>query len=287
MRFPEQVGAAVFQFPGDKMRALTLCAMRADGVRTLVEVDDNYLINPGSAILRRSQWAMNIGDLTNSRQGHRWIVPQADGVLVTNPRLADAYGKLNPNVYICPNTVDPDDWPEPEKLDDGIFRIAWLASRSHDVDIPLITRAFEWASRQPDVEVYVAGGFKPGWKFRHHLLPWVDDLEDYRRCFQLFDVGVAPIRELPFAIYRSDVKALEYAMGLACPVLSDAPPYAEWHDRPCLMARDAKGFLHAIQHLVRNREEARQLAAEAREYTLRERTIQTQIEAWREAIDAD
>lgn len=284
VRFPEHQGAAIFQFPADKMRALALANMRVLGIRTLIEVDDNYLINPGRAILTRSQWGMRIGDMPNTRQGHRWIVGEADGVLVTTEALASAYRKLNHNVFICPNTVDPGDWPEPKKPDDGVFRIAWIASRSHDVDIPLVTRAFEWASRQPDVKVYAAG-LDPLWKFPYSFIPWLEDLADYRKLFQMFDVGVAPIRGLPFAMYRSDVKALEYAMGLCCPVLSDVAPYAGWRDKPCLMAKDAKGFLRAIQHLVSNREEARQLASEAREYVLRERTTEAQIGLWREAVE--
>ena len=54
-----------------------------------------------------------------------------------------------------------------------------------------------------------------------------------------------------------------------------------------LKAKDAKGFLHALKHLVANRDEARQLAQAAREYALSERTTEAQVHLWRQAIDAD
>ena len=291
--FPDHLGdAAVFNHPGSKGAAVISQALRLKGVRVLVEVDDNYLINPGKEVLRRSQWGLHIGDAQHTRQGHRWITKHADGAIVTTRALADSYRKYNDNVYICPNTVDPIDWPEPEKPDDGIFRIGWLASLSHKPDIPLLTRAFEWASRQKDVQVYLtcrnpqtgAIGLDPSWKFQYGQVPWVDDLDAYRKLFSYFDVIVCPIVASPFAIFRSDVKALEAAMGLACPVLSDVAPYEDWTEDRCMKVKDARGFYHAIKHLVQNRDEAKQLAQAARDYTLKERTTQAQLDLWKEAI---
>jgi hypothetical protein len=39
-----------------------------------------------------------------------------------------------------------------------------------------------------------------------------------------------------------------------------------------------------VQHLVRNRDEVKQLAAAARAYTLEHRTIQKEVDAWRHAL---
>ena len=285
-RFPEQHGkTAVFQLAADKERALMALMLREKGIRVLVESDDHYLAHPGQEILKRSQWSMQIGEAANTREGHRSIVREADGVIVATPYLADRYREINPNVYVCPNTVDPADWPEPVKPADGVLRIVWTASASHKDDIPLVTRAFEWASRQEGVEVY-AVGLNPGWRFPHGHLPWLDDLDAYRHTFHHFDIGVAPIKTTPFALGRSDVKALEYGMGLVAPVLSDVAPYKDWAaGETCLKASDAKGFLRAIQHLVANRDEVRQLAEAARSYALAERTTAAQIHHWQEALD--
>jgi len=284
--FPEHFGkAAVLQLAADKERALMALLMREKGIRVLVESDDNYLVDPGRGIRERAQWGKRIGEQANSVQGHAAIVKDADGVIVTTEVLANQYRELNPNVHVCPNTVDPQDWPEPEKPEDGILRIVWFASLSHQADAPLVTPAFEWAARQPGVQVYAAG-FNPGWRFPHGYLPWLDDLDAYRESFRFFDIGVAPIKHHPFALGRSDVKALEYAMGLCTPVLSDVAPYKTWtHGETCLKAGGAKEFRRAIEHLVRHPDEARQLAAAAREYVLAERTTAAQIHHWQEAIN--
>lgn len=283
---PEQHGpAAVLQLVADKERALMALMLREKGIRVLLESDDNYTLNPGRDILKRSQWQMKIGQAHNTREGHLWVASQVDGVITTTPYLADRYRKYNPNVYVCRNSIDPVDWPEPVKPDDGTLRIIWTASLSHTDDIPLVTRAFEWASRQPGVEVYVTG-LNPEWRFKYGYLPWLADLDAYRHHFFHFDIGVAPIRATPFSLGRSDVKALEYAMGSCAPILSDVAPYSDWTDgENCMKASNAGGFLRAIQHLVSNRDEVKQLAAAARDYTLSERTIASEIHTWREALN--
>jgi glycosyltransferase involved in cell wall biosynthesis len=276
-------GAAVFQYAADKARALTMLTMQRQGVRVLLEADDNYLLHPGKRILEASGWSMG-HERPNSRDGHRWIAGQADGVIVTTEWLAAQYRKVNPNVFVCPNTVDPVDWPDPVKPDDGILRIVWAASPSHRDDIPLVTAALEWASRQKDVEVYAAG-MDPKWRFPHGRVPWADDLDIYRHNFKHFDIGVAPVKAQPFSLGRSDVKATEYGMGLCAPVLSDVACYEDWTDGDnCLKARDAAGFKKTIQHLVRNRGEVPELAAAARGFALEHRTTESQIGKWKEAV---
>jgi hypothetical protein len=284
--FPHHRGpAAVFQFGADKMRAITALHMRLAGIRTLVEVDDNYLVTPSKAVLERSGWGVKIGEKSSTKDGHRLMVRDADGVIVTTPHLADAYRAVNPNVYVCRNSVDPADWPEPVKPDDGVLRIAWTASQSHSPDAPIVYRALEWASRQKNVEVFCVG-LNPGWKFDYTQVRWFDDLDAYRASFAYFDVGVAPVKPTPTGLGRSDVKALEIAMGGGLPILSDVAPYKEWHDRPALVARNGDEFSKRVRWCVSNRDEVRRMASEARAYVLRERTIQTEVEAWREAINA-
>lgn len=292
--FNEHVGStAVFQFAGNKTAALVTGAMRANGIRVLVEVDDNYLINPGPRILKRQGWDMRIGGAENTRDGHRWVVRWADGIIVTTPYLAEQYRAVNKNVFVAPNGVDPTDWPVPVKPSDDVFRICWFASQSHEDDIPIVTRAMEWASRQPGVEVFMVGldpnvslKFKQRWKFPYTQIRWLDDLDDYRHYFQIFDVGLAPVSKNPAGLGRSDLKALEYAMGCVLPIVQDAAPYQWWKDKPCLVAENSEGFLQHVQWAVANRDEARALAQEARELVLLERTNTAQTKLYEEAIAA-
>jgi hypothetical protein len=88
---------------------------------------------------------------------HRQALKEADGVIVSTSALGRAVEKLNRNVYVCPNAIVPEQWPEPTKPDDGIFRIGFAGSYSHINDMPLIRDALEWAAAQPDVELVFIG----------------------------------------------------------------------------------------------------------------------------------
>lgn len=290
MSFPDHRGTAVVSLASDASWALTGLCLQHLGHRFLVETDDNYLSTPGKRIRERANWSKERRSATNPKgkqhsvEGHRSIVAKADGVIASTPFLASQYRKLNPNVYVCPNTVDPDDWPDPERDEDGPLKILWAASKSHSDDIPIVTRAMEWASRQKHVEVYVTG-LETGWRF-HRQLAWINDLDAYRAHFRHFDIGVAPVTANPFFLGRSDLKALEYSMGLVAPVVSDVAPYDSWTDgENCLKAKDAAGFYKAIRHLVTHRDEAKQLARAAREYTLTHRTIDTNVHLWEQAVN--
>jgi hypothetical protein len=284
--FPTQEGdTAIFQLAGDRLMAAITHHMMDQGIRVLVETDDNYRQLAPKHVRDRSGWGIQIGEKDHTLKGHAYICRHADGVIVTTKYLADAYKGLNPNVYVCPNTVDPDDWPARDDRDDGVLRIGWVASRSHWEDAKLVSRALDWASRQPDVEVWNVG-LDPGWKFRREQIEWIPDLASYRACFRLLDIGVAPVKSTPFGLGRSDVKWLEYTMGGAATVVSDNAPYSDVPDHLCLKAKDAGGFLRAVQHLVKHRDEVKQLAQEAGAYVLKERTTAAQIGCWRDAIAA-
>lgn len=283
--FPDHLGdSAIMQLAADKQRAAVMHHMQHQGIRVLVETDDNYRTISEKAIRKRTGWGIKIGDDAHTLGGHEYICKHADGVIVTTDYLANQYRKVNPNVYVCPNTVDPEDWPESAEPDETLS-ICWFASLSHTGDIPLVSKALEWASRQKGVEVYCVG-LNPRWNFRYYQVPWIDSLHHYRAAFRHFDVGVAPVKADPFGLGRSDIKFLEYSMGGCASVVSDCAPYKDVPGELCHKAKDAKGFLKAIQHLVRNRDEARQLGVAAREYVLANRTTAAQIHLWKQAINS-
>lgn len=291
MVFPEQHGkTAILSFPGSAEEAAHARLLKQAGYRVLVETDDWYLgLNNKGGMLDRSNWGKKVGDASHTMQGHRKIVSEAHGVICTTDYLADLYREHNANVWVAPNTVDPWDWPDPlvekAKLSPDVFRIGWSASLSHNRDAKQVRRAMEWASRQPGVMV-VSHGLNPNWPFRRAQIPFDHDLDAYRIRMSAFDVGVAPVGPDKWERARSGIKAAEYAMGLALPVLQDAPPYAGWtHMEDCLKARNEDGWRKAIRWCVEHQDEARDLARVARDRVLRELTTEAQIGCWREAVE--
>lgn len=283
--FPTHRGkAAVLQFAGDKTWAGCAMGLQHKGVRVLVETDDNYTVRAGK-IQQRANWGNTIGDSRHTLEGHMWIIENAsDGVIVTSEALARTYRKFGKPVYVCPNQIDPDDWLEMERPDRP-FTVGWFASLSHVDDARLVERALGWAAQQPGVQVKTMGLNPSWWKMRRHHIPWATDLAVYRRAMFDLDVGLAPVVPTAWSVCRSDVKALEYSMGNAFSILSDEPPYQWWRDKPALMAKTAKDFYHHVKWAVRNQDEARALAAEAKQLVLKERTIQANAWRWQEAIN--
>jgi hypothetical protein len=292
LRFPHQAGqTAIWQFSGSATRGILMAEMQEQGYRVLMEVDDNYL----EAAPYMPAWQIDFARGGNTEDGdlssiaaHTRIAGWCDGVIVSTPFLAERYARVNDQVYVCPNSVDPDDWPDPLPREDDVLRIGWAASHSHFVDAPLARRALKWAVKQPNVKVYLIG-YQPQWRGPFLRVPWTDNLADY--CKQLInlklDVGLCPLLPGVWADAKSDVKALEYAMAGAMPVMSMVEPYRPWFDKSfCLLAKNPKGWENALRWCVLHRDEVRAMAAEARLHVLAERTIRDSIGAWREACHA-
>jgi hypothetical protein len=280
--YPEHEGTAILQFAGDYSWALNVHGMQHKGIRVLMESDDNYFTVAPS--MKNTGWSKD-DRRGHSLAGHASILKWVDGCIVTTEFLAKQYRRHCPNVYVCPNTLDPQDWPTIPKPDDGILRIGWFASNSHMADAKLVKRALEWASRQPDVEV-VTMGMNPIWAdFRHKHIEW-QDLPGYREAMFELDIGVAPVVPTAWSNCRSDVKALEKSYAGAALVLSDVSPYSLWTDEQnCLKAKDAGAFYKQIKRLVQNRDEVKALAKAGRDYVLAERVTERQAHKWREAIE--
>ena len=284
--FPRQRGkTAIWQFPGTATAGIVMAGMQEAGIRVLMEMDDTYLHAPD---VGANGWQEDFDTSANdmpSYAANRRLSEWVDGIIVSTEPLAELYGELNDNIYICPNSIDPDDWQfESQKKDDGILRIGWGASLSHLVDVPLIKRAFQWAASQPKVEVWVFG-IGHGYKFPGAVkrVPWTNDQYEYKANLSRCDVHVCPLYETTFSRYKSDLKAMEAAMAGAMPIVSSATAYKPWHDRTmtCTTPRDWEA---AIRWCVTHRDEVRENAAKAKEYVMAERTIEKGIDNWRKAV---
>ena len=285
LHFAEQEGPAVWLFPGTTTKAVLMAEMVLQGIKCMVEVDDNYLTHPPIPVL--SEWRTTMPKLpddTPSYECHKRIVTSkaCDGVICSTPYLADIYSKLHSNVHVCPNSVDPDDWnPDPPHQKDGVLHIGWAGSASHGYDIAEIFPALSWAAQQDKVEVVVLGDLD--FPFAHTNIPWTDSLAQYRRNVEHLDVILCPIRPNYWANGKSDVKALEGVMGGALPVVSRTEPFRPWWDKG-YVAETKKDWKKILKHLILNRDEVRQGWQDARKYVLAERTIQKNVGAWRTAL---
>jgi hypothetical protein len=285
-----QRGAAVWQFLGDDWRSRVAWALQDQGVRTLIEVDDNYTTPHPHMPGQKVAWHKTIADSAKpggtgySNEMHRLILPTMDGVIVSTEYLRDAYLEYSDNVYLCPNTVDPDDWTELDEKNPEVLRIVYSGSMSHLRDASQVKKALKWAARQKGVEVWLQG-VRPMWGFTEHV-PWTDSLAAYRKVLGRFDVGVAPLVPGQWANGKSDLKALEYTMAGVLPLLARTEPYRPWWDSPLVCEPNEASWVTHIKWVVQNRDAIPELLANARDYVLSERTAAGNAWRYREAINA-
>lgn len=284
-------GAAIWQFLGDDGRSRIALQMQKQGLRTLMEVDDNYLRFAPPLYGKSGAWARTHGEAVENGTGysvemHRKVVPLMDGVICTTEYLAADYAEVNDNVYVCPNSVFVDDWEGHERVESDVLRIGYYGSPSHVKDWPRVKKAMKWASRQKDVEVILVGFRPPGWSGK--VLPWHDHILDARgNLFQL-DIGIAPLTQNGWANGKSDLKAVEYAMAGVMPIIEDAPPFAPWAQIGWpFMPSTPDEWDDVIREAVANRDKVAGFAAKAKEYVLAERTIEKNIHLWEEAVSGE
>jgi hypothetical protein len=338
----QEGAAAVFRSLLETDRELKAIreAKRA-GVRVLLDIEDNHLGEDKPDLVtvksngvpsalsifrppvpRREQVEQVLGD-RNRR--HNEAVALADGLIVTTPALQSVYA-FHPDVYVCANAVDPDDWPALEKPDDGIFRVGFAGSPSHADDVPLIGDALRWASQQPDVEVILLG-FNPRlltWREarrqqelqrKERIVEWengepINGVWAFlRRVRERQEAWSFAYRQLPIMYDYDDYRrALAlFDVGL-CPLVetdwsrcrsdSKALEYAMAGALPlCSNAEpyrgwrwplvdDAAGFAARLAWCLENRDQVRVMAAELRDAVLAERTISGMIAGWRAAVRA-
>jgi glycosyltransferase involved in cell wall biosynthesis len=280
-------GVAIWQILCNFARLAHVRRMLSHGIPVYAEVDDDYTRwDEGVA---NAAWTAGMPDtpIQASVELHRRASTLVEGIICSTPRLADVYSELNPNVSVCPNSVDPDDWDEPVERDDDTFTIIWMASASHRVDQRIIGKALEWAAKQEGVKVYVVGSAIQSLDLVR--LPWMASLEEYRETMVRIapDVGVCPLRDTSFSRGKSDLKALDYAMAGAMPIISKLDPYAPWQPlvgEACLEAQSVEEWFEALRWCVENRDTVRVMAQAAREHVLANRTIEATRQTWADAI---
>jgi glycosyltransferase involved in cell wall biosynthesis len=275
---------------------------RRRGQRIVVDVDDDYL-HPKlvETLERQAVWEPKLREIARQwrkeQPEHRKIVEAADLVVCATPALAEAYARVNPNVAVVRNGVEPLHWPAtsprggapaereaPSGASRGI-RVGWAAARQHGPDARIAEPALRWAASQPNVEVVVLG-VDPKFDFKHTLLPMTRSLQQYRDTLATFDVGICPLRSQGINHSKSDLKWLEYTMGGAAVVVSDLEPYRTVKDGVTgLVAANRAEMRDHVQTLVGDAEIREGLVRQAQSVVLGTRTGEHMAADWNAALE--
>ena len=309
--YPFLEGKAVVFTRPDPTRAIHAEVMEMEyGVRTVAEVDDNYLASTKFNIYMKSN-----GFDPGHRLSHLKSVSSMKGAIFTTEWLRDHYwkqikkefgggrGYRLPEMFVCGNHLFPEDWPETVERD-GPLRVGWMGSPSHLWDVDNIWPALMYAKQEGCETVMI--GFDPSepdhaveterslfktkqWKkVGSRIVPW-RKLDGTVRMSLPLDIGLCPLLYNQFTLGKSDIKAVEYAISGAAVICQSHPVYTKnWkHEENCLLAGSPNEFIEATKRLMRDSVLRRELIASAQEYVRTERDITKHADEWRQAVLGD
>jgi len=190
----------------------------------------------GAAIVWDNDDDLSSPNALRSQQTHAQLVEVlglAHVVTTTSPLLAEQYrGWGATEAHVVENYL-PDYYAAERPQRDGKLTIGWTAAgeHAHDLKALQIRDTLErLLATDPRVRV-VSAGLQLGLPSDRYVYTEVVQYQDLARYVGGFDVGIAPIADVPFNRAKSNVKVKEYAaMGVPW-LASPIGPYAELGER--------------------------------------------------------
>ncbi|MFA6448193.1 MAG: tetratricopeptide repeat protein [bacterium] len=263
----------IIQLLGDPDLLPVILERRRSGRPTVFEISDNFLdfqpSNPAAAFYENME----------NRACILQLISESDAVQTTVPALADMFAKYNSNNEVFENMIEN---PGGVEKPDGPLTVGWGGSAGHYEDIRAAAPALiAWLRRHPGVRLSIMADPKfkklfaaaPAGSF---LFRPPGSLSDYYDFVRSLHIGIAPLRNDPFNLCRSDVKFIEYASHGAAPVCSDAPTYARTvrNGETGMLFSDLEEMTLSLDALASDPELRLKIAKQANEYIRTERSEQ-------------
>lgn len=179
-------------------------------------------------------------DIAANNERQKWLqegIRISDMVLTTGEDLANAFKPINPNVRICPNSVDINMWEKlPLQSHKGI-RMGWFGGDTHYHDWLMIAPVLKpFMDKNPNVTLVILGGKYDGTlkgidpsRIEHHH--WTDIMAyPYKAAILDLDFAIIPLRDTNFNRCKSSIKWLEMGALKVPSVTSYVRPYAQLMD---------------------------------------------------------
>jgi hypothetical protein len=244
--------------------------------------DDDFTTAP-----KESPGYKNTGGLAGQRFFAKQVRVAKMAGCVTTPSelLAEKYRRNGvAHVEVIGNYLDPD-LLRSSRRHDGLV-IGWVAGLEHRadaarIDIAGALRRVLQVHAEVRVECIGVDLALPE-RYEHDLhVPF----RDLPRRLGGWDIGIAPLADIPFNSTRSDIKLKEYASVELPWLASPIGPYLGLGEAQggCLV-RDDQWF-EATSHLVSHRRERRRLARRAKAWAKRQ-TIDAVADRWEQVFEA-
>lgn len=173
-------------------------------------------------------------------------------------------------------------------------RLGWVGGGSHGIDMHECVGAVRrFLNKNPDWDLYLGGNdYRPTFNPRNWdqmtYGDWRQINEHEREYYESidFDIGLAPVKDTPFAKSKSAIKALEYAARGIPVVASDVLPYQEFvqHGHTGFLVRTEHEWMKYIRLLATDSDLREQMSENARSEASRW-TVEDNWQRWERAYE--
>jgi len=260
-------------------------AAKQHGMTLVYDNDDDM-----RAVPRNNKAALDYKGFAGDRalRQIKRLVQMADLSIASSPAIAERFREYGAEHVQVIENYCPDEALEASAPPNGGTVVAgWLAGNEHHVDIERmpLREQFERALDACPQLVIETVGCNMGMRHeRYRCDPHVDFFRLPPKLAQ-FDIGLAPIADIPFNHARSNIKVKEYAIVGRPWLASPVGPYAALGEREGGRLVTDDGWAEALGRLVEKSRERRKLAKHARKWG-RAQAISANIKLWEDALVA-
>jgi glycosyltransferase involved in cell wall biosynthesis len=234
------------------------------------------------------------------------FIREADLVTCSTQYLADEYKKINPNVKVLPNMIDPFFFDEPLRNEGDKVRIGITGSVGLTSDLDVLVPIFRYYENDPRVQlVFFSLNKDPSKLIReiyqgeYAILESFKDLEwiplvqvdqYYQTLNELrLDFQIIPRQDNYFNRCKSNIKFLESSM-LEVPCIAQGFPDGKspYQVNPedakhMLIANTFEDWIKHIEDLIENKDKRIEIGKNAREYVEENYDINKHANLWENA----
>lgn len=308
----QQSDIVVFHRPDDPKKLELARLLKKQGKKIVLDNDDTYKDGDNGGIKLNTYFNQE-----RVRRGLRTInqtmdafAIEADLITVSTQFLADEYKKLNKNVVVLPNCVDPFYFDEPQRNEGEKVRIGITGSIGMSSDIDVLNPIFKHYENDPRVQLVffslpadpknnpmMANAYENEYNFLDSMnVEWhatvnMDKYYDTLNSLKL-DIMVIPRTDNYFNRCKSNLKFLESSM-FEIPCIAqgfedgNSPYQVNPEDSKYMsIVTDNSKWVEEIEKLIIDKELRREMGKKAKEYVVANYDINDKAHLWEEAYQS-
>lgn len=306
MRAAQNADVVVFHRPDDPRKLELARMLKKIGKKIVYDNDDTFKDDGGvklNEFMDKERLERGLRSINKTLDA---FISEADLVTCSTEYLKQEYLKLNPNVIVIPNCVDPFYFDEPLKNDTDVMRIGMVGSLGITADIDVLQPIVEHYEKDPRVKLVLfslpPNGhdkitrelYSEEYKFWESVnvewQPFVD-MQDYYTVLNnlKLDLMIIPRADTLFNRCKSNLKFLEASM-LEIPVIAQSFPDGQspYEVNPddaeyMVLCKDTDRFIECIEWMIKNPDERRFKGKQAKLYVTQNYDISKKAHLWEEA----